>query len=135
MNWKFLVNDIKATLTPKGMLNFVKSHKYTLAISIAFSLVGLFLFVTVDLANYHGAIFKLVRDYELKTIDARFTFRGKRKADPRIKIVVIDQTTVNQYRWPFPRFLHAKMLDRVCGDGARAVGLDIFFPYKDPTTP
>src|SRR5579871_4266903 len=135
MNWKYMMNDLKKTLTPQGMLQFIKSHKYTLAISGTCALVGLAVFIGTDIAAYRSAFFKLVTDYELRTLDARFRFRGPRPVDKNIALVVIDQQTVNQYHWPFPRFRHAQLLDRLCGAGARSIGMDIFFPYKDPTTP
>jgi adenylate cyclase len=135
MNWKYLINDLKKALTPAGMAAFLKSHKYTLAISGVFSIVGLLMFVYVDLVGSRSAMFKLVRDYELRTLDSRFILRGARKGDERIVIVAIDQETINRLRWPFPRFQHAKLLDILCKDGARAIGMDIFFPFKDPTAP
>src|ERR1022692_1407900 len=135
MNWKYLINDLKKALTPAGMAAFIKSHKYTLAISGVFSIIGVLMFVYVDLVGSRSAIFKLVRDYELKTLDSRFILRGTRKGDERIVIVAIDQETINRLRWPFPRFQHAKLLDILCKDGARAIGMDIFFPFKDPTAP
>ena len=100
-----------------------------------FSVLGLLAFCLVDLADLRGPGYKLLRDYELKTLDSRFIMRGPRKIDPRIVIVAIDQETINQYKWPFPRFLHAKLLDTLCSAGARSIGLDIFFPFKDPTAP
>ncbi len=133
MKWQYLINDLKKGLTPAGLLQFVKSHKSTLAISGAFSLLGLFLFLRVDVLDSRDAVTKLVRAYELRTLDMRFNLRGPRPVDPRIAIVAIDQATINRYGWPFSRYLHARLLDRLCSAGARSIGMDIFFPYHDPT--
>jgi adenylate cyclase len=133
MNWQHLINDLKKGLTPAGIQHFVKSHKYSLAISAAFSVLGLALFVWVDWFDKRDPLAKLVRTSELRTLDMRFNLRGPRKVDPRIAIVAIDQPTINRYGWPFSRYLHARLLDRLCSAGARSIGLDIFFPYHDPT--
>ena len=58
---------------------------------------------------------------EVRTLDARFLVRGPRPVDPRIAIIGIDQKTLNDVGFPFSRYLYAKMLDRVCGEGARAI--------------
>ncbi len=133
MNPQRWIADLKKNLTPAGILQFFKSHKYTLAISGTFALIGLALFVRVDITDARDPISRLVRGYELRTLDLRFSLRGKRPVDPRIAIVAIDQPTINRYGWPFPRYLHARLLDRLCSGGARSIGLDIFFPYHDPT--
>src|SRR5947209_5949553 len=89
--WK----DLRETLTPAGMAQFFASHRYTLAMCGAFTAVGLVLFVGVDVAKYKSALFKLVQDYEVRTLDARFLVRGPRPVDPRIAIIGIDQKTLN----------------------------------------
>ena len=63
MSGNDLIAGVKRAFTPAGMKEFIKSHKYTLAVSGFFSLFGLLMFVFVDLADYRGAAFKLMRDY------------------------------------------------------------------------
>ena len=65
MNWQHVKNDLKKGLTPAGILQFVKSHKYSLAISGAFSLLGLFLFLRVDILDSRDPVTKLVRAYAI----------------------------------------------------------------------
>jgi len=53
-----------------------------------------------------------------------------RPAPPDVLIVAIDDPSLAVLgRWPWPRTLHAALLDRL--QGARAVGLDIMFPEAD----
>jgi CHASE2 domain-containing sensor protein len=72
---------------------------------------------------------------ELKSIDARFALRGTRKPPAGIVIVGIDPQTFSQLQlqWPFPRSLHARAIDRLRQDGAKAIVYDVQF--TEPTTP
>ncbi len=131
---KFL-QDLKEALSPAGMRHFIFSHRYTLAISGFFTVLGLALFVFVDLAKSRAAVFQLVDSIEARTLDARFNFRGRRPVDPRLALVAIDDRTVQRYGWPFARSAYARMLDHVCGDGARSVGFDVDFYTPDRSSP
>jgi adenylate cyclase len=77
----------------------------------------------------------LLRTPERKTVDARFAVRGHEPARTDIVIVAIDDRTFQglDRRWPFPRRLHARVIDRVRRAGARAIGVDIQF--TEQTTP
>ena len=83
-------------------------------------------------AAYAG---NLLRQPELATIDARFTLRGSEKPPADVVLVAIDAKTFNDLdlRWPFPRQLHARVLDRLRAGGARAIGYDVQF--TEPSTP
>jgi CHASE2 domain-containing sensor protein len=72
---------------------------------------------------------------ELKSVDARFALRGPRRPAAGIAIVGIDPQTFSllQLQWPFPRSLHARVIDRLRQDGARAIVYDVQF--TEPTTP
>lgn len=69
---------------------------------------------------------------ENDTLDMRFSARGASKA-PGVVVVAIDDKTFSELRrqWPFPRRLHAAVIDRLAGDGARAIGYDVQF--TEPT--
>ncbi len=69
---------------------------------------------------------------ESDTIDMRFHARGASKA-PGVVVVAIDDKTFSVLRrqWPFPRRLHAKVIDRLAADGARAIAYDVQF--TEPT--
>ena len=69
---------------------------------------------------------------ENDTLDMRFSERGAEKA-PGIVVVAIDDKTFSELRrqWPFPRRLHAALIDRLGADGARAIVYDVQF--TEPT--
>jgi adenylate cyclase len=71
---------------------------------------------------------------ESSTIDTRFAIRGDRPPDGRIVLVKIDADTFAALgrRWPFPRSLHARVVDRLRAAGARAIAYDVQF--SEPTT-
>src|SRR5439155_2028864 len=77
----------------------------------------------------------LLRGPELQTVDARFSLRGKQKPPPNIAVVQIDDVTFNALgvQWPFPRSLHARLIDRLRQAGTRAIVYDVQF--TEPTTP
>ena len=53
-----------------------------------------------------------------------------------VVIVAIDDPSIQQLgRWPWPRAMHAALLDRLRAAGARAVALDILFTEPDPSSP
>ncbi len=69
---------------------------------------------------------------ENDTIDLRFSARGASKA-PGVVVVAIDDETFSELRrqWPFPRRLHAAVIDRLASDGSRAIAYDVQF--TEPT--
>ncbi|MFN2616047.1 MAG: CHASE2 domain-containing protein [Thermoleophilaceae bacterium] len=83
-------------------------------------------------ASYAG---HLLRRSELETVDARFSIRGTQTPPPDIVVVKIDDVTFNELnlRWPFPRSVHARLIDRLTRYGARAIAYDVQF--TEPTQP
>src|ERR671935_1623912 len=79
--------------------------------------------------------FDVLRGSELDTVDARFTVRGDRPTPKDIVVVKVDDVTFGelQQRWPFPRSLHGKLIDRLRRDGAKAIAYDVQF--TEPTKP
>ena len=70
-------------------------------------------------------------------IDARYydwlTARSAPEADSRIVIVAIDAASLEVLgRWPWPRALHALLLDRLAAAGVAGVGMTIQFAEPDP---
>jgi len=136
MDWfKRTLQDLLQTLTPAGMKQFLRSHRWSLALSAVVTLVGLLAFIMSSVAKVRTPLLQLLEDYEAQTLDARFGIRGPRPVDPRIVIIGIDQKTLNTIGFPFPRFHYAKMLERVCGEGARSVGFDINYAFPDRSSP
>jgi adenylate cyclase len=72
----------------------------------------------------------LLRQPELGTVDTRFAIRGGQPAPKDIVLVSIDDNTFNdlgKVRFPFPRRLHAQVIDRLHADGAKVIGYDVQF--------
>ena len=82
-----------------------------------------------------GYLTDALRPQELDTIDARFSVRGTEEPQDDLVIVQIDDVTFNELgeQFPFPRSLHAQLLDRLREDGVRTVAFDIQF--TEPTEP
>lgn len=71
---------------------------------------------------------------ENATIDARFSIRGEQRPSDEVVVVGIDDRTFQalDQRWPFPRSLHGRLLDRLRADGVAAVAYDVQF--TEPTS-
>ncbi len=65
---------------------------------------------------------------ELKTLDLRFYIRGVRAPADDIVIVAVDDASIKHYgAWPWPRSVHAQILEYLNADGAKAIGFDFIF--------
>ena len=91
-------------------------------------LVGLAVGAAVAVVELTGALDRVEGD----TIDLRFELRGTRPA-PDLVIVAIDDVTFSELnrRWPFPRELHARAIDRLRAAGVRQIAYDVQF--TEPT--
>lgn len=76
----------------------------------------------------------LMRALELQSVDARFSVRGTQERPEDIVVVGVDDVTFDELgvQWPFPRRLHARVIDRLREAGAKVVAIDIQF--TEPTT-
>ncbi len=76
-----------------------------------------------------------VQRLELATVDARFSFRPTRPADPRLMLIAVDDRTLDRLGVaPAPgeprilrRAAYARMLERFREDGAAAIAIDVIF--------
>ena len=77
----------------------------------------------------------LMRALELQSVDARFSVRGTQERPEDIVVVGVDDVTFNELgvRWPFPRSLHARLIDRLREAGVKAIAYDVQF--TEETTP
>ncbi len=99
----------------------------SLSISIVLSLLSLLVY-TEDLR-----FFKLL---ELKAYDLKVISRGPRDISNQVVIVAIDELSLReQGRWPWPRSKLALLIDKLVEFNAAVIGIDIFFPEKDPYVP
>src|SRR3954449_5132219 len=76
-----------------------------------------------------------LKTLELRSVDTRFSVRGKQPQPKDVAVVAIDTKTFNELKlqWPFPRGRHAKVLDNLRKDGAKGVAFDVQF--TEQTTP
>jgi diguanylate cyclase (GGDEF)-like protein/PAS domain S-box-containing protein len=53
-----------------------------------------------------------------------------------ITVVAIDEESLSAFgHWPWPRRLHAQLIDRMTQAGAKVIGMDILFAEPDPSDP
>jgi len=99
--------------------------------ALAFAAVGV-LAAAIGIASYAGNFFGTL---ELNSVDTRFAVRGTEDPRPDIAVVAIDDDTFSQLgvQWPFPRSMHAALIDRLSAAGAKAIAYDIQF--TEPTVP
>lgn len=74
-------------------------------------------------------------ELELDTVDARFAVRGEQPPPEGIVLVLVDDVSFDELgeQWPFPRSLHARLIDRLRRAGAGSIAYDVQF--TEPTTP
>lgn len=62
-------------------------------------------------------------------LDARYALRGTQQQPPDVAVVAIDEATFERLplAWPFPRWVHARVIDRLLAAGARGVAYDVQF--------
>ena len=67
------------------------------------------------------------RQLEFKTLDAYTALAARGAGQSPIVIVAIDEPSIHELgvRWPFPRSMHARLIDRAASDGARVVAFDL----------
>jgi adenylate cyclase len=95
-----------------------------------------------------GYAARVTNSLELSSIDARFQIRGTQPAPSDIVLIKVDTPTLSFFareghprvpgvgqrrlRWPFPRRLHARLIDLLRRDGASTIAFDLEF--SAPTT-
>jgi len=75
------------------------------------------------------------RDLDLRSVDARFSIRGKQAAPSNIVVVKVDDKTFSDLRtrWENFRPLHARLIRRLKKDGAKVIVYDVQF--TEPSAP
>ena len=74
---------------------------------------------------------------ELKTVDLRTKIcRGNKALPSDIVLILIDESSLNALnkvtgRWPWPRYIHAELIDFLSLSGARAIVMDILFTENE----
>src|SRR3954462_9533579 len=87
--------------------------------------------VGLGLAAYFGP---LLPEVDLATVNARFSIRGDQGKPRDLVVVGVDDTTFSDtgLRWPFPRRVHARVIDRLRADGAKVIAYDVQFTEATP---
>jgi adenylate cyclase len=72
---------------------------------------------------------------DLKGLDLLFLIRGPLPPPPEIVIVAIDEPSLAEIskQWPWPRSIHAQLIEQLKKAGARVIGFDILF--TEPSHP
>ena len=76
-----------------------------------------------------------LREFESDSIDARYRLRGEQGNPRSVALVHVDDVTFDELdeQWPFPRSLHARVIDRLRRAGASTIVYDVQF--TEPTEP
>jgi adenylate cyclase len=98
------------------------------AVALAAGLLAVALVVALSFSRTWDAV-------DWKAFDLFTSWSAPGASTQPIVILAIDEPTFQELRqqWPFPRSLHARLLERVRADGALAVGFDIVF--AEPSQP
>src|SRR3970282_41219 len=93
-------------------------------------LLGLLLAALAWAAQALGAFAPLDR----KLLDFYFVARGEQDILSPVVIVAIDYESVQriEYRWPWPRSIHAQLIRKLASAGARVVAFEVLFLDPDP---
>lgn len=101
---------------------------------------GLAIGVAAGAAAWAVGLLPLARTIELKTYDLRVrALTDPRRASPDIAIVSITDASVRKLeplvgRWPWPRLIHAQLVDYLARAPARVVAYDVLFAERDRRT-
>jgi adenylate cyclase len=100
------------------------------------SLVGFLLSLAVCLGILGFYILGGFDGLEYKSVDLRFRLRGPRTPHPDVTVVAVDEKSIAELgRWPWPRNVHARLIDILTQAEAKAIAFDILFPEPDKDRP
>jgi adenylate cyclase len=86
------------------------------------------LIVAFVLSIMHLANFRFFEILEQKTLDMRFLMRGPIAPGPETVIAAIDEKSINKLgRFPWPRSVWGRVVDRLMEEGAKVIVFDVFF--------
>ena len=86
------------------------------------------LIVALTLSVMHLGNARFFEVLEEKTLDVRFQLRGKIAPGPETVIAAIDEKSINRLgRFPWPRSVWGRVVDRLTEEGARVIVFDVIF--------
>src|SRR5271154_5603564 len=102
--------------------------------STAFWKSDWFLGVVVALVMLIASGGDLIQSLERKAYDLGVRATSRVPSDRIAVIAIDDESIANIGRWPWPRDVHAKMIDLLAGAKAKTIGYSVFFtePQIDP---
>jgi adenylate cyclase len=70
--------------------------------------------------------------FELKGLDLLFLLRGPLPPPPEIVIVAVDEPSFAEIskQWPWPRSIHARLIEQLKKAGAKVIGFDVLFTER-----
>jgi len=86
-----------------------------------------FVGLLVALAFLAGANSDLMQSLERKAYDLGVLASSRTPSDKIAVIAIDDQSIANLGRWPWPREIHAKMIDILAAGHAKVIGYTVFF--------
>jgi adenylate cyclase len=94
------------------------------------------LIVAITLSLLYLANASLLEVLEDKTLDLRFTLRGRIAPGPETVIAAIDEQSIHKLgRFPWSRSVWAQVVDRLTEEGAAVVVFDVLFPEPEKEGP
>lgn len=98
----------------------------SLAIALTVAALMVLLFLLEDVTNLN-----LLGNAEAKLVDLRFRLRGPQETSGDVAVVAIDSKSIEAIgRWPWPRTIHAQLIDRLRDLGASAVVFGVLFTER-----
>ena len=86
------------------------------------------LIVAFTLSLLHAVDFLFFAVLEEKTLDLQFALRGAVPPGPETVIATIDEKSINRLgRFPWPRSVWGRVVDRLTEEGAKVIVFDVFF--------
>ena len=111
-----------------GEINMKKFFKSFLSFNPVSISTLIILIVCIMLG--HGI--EILNLFELKTYDQRLKWRGIRESSGNVVAAVIDEKSLDREgMWPWPRKKMADLVTRLSDDGAKVIGMDVFFTEPD----
>jgi len=86
-----------------------------------------FLGLVVSIVVLFAGQSDLIKSLERKAYDLGVQYSDRTPSDKVAVIAIDDQSIANLGRWPWPRDLHARMVDLLAGAQAKVVGYTVFF--------
>ncbi|MBL6998358.1 MAG: CHASE2 domain-containing protein [Gammaproteobacteria bacterium] len=95
-------------------------------------------FLLIIILSLTAALFaqnKVLWRWDHLLYDAQLSLWSRTVADDIIIIAIDDESLNTLGRWPWPRSIHAQLIEQLTRESARAIGLDIVFSEPDLDNP